>query len=184
MVESGLVVDVVACRACCDIGPEARRRLALAARIAVSGLHNWAAARPSGKWILNSVVVVGAFVCAALTILLTMLFLFILVNLASLFIIFVFLAFFVVAIFSTIRRFLDFSILRVGFITGLIAVIQLFVKRYASVGGVTLTLNTVYSALLDHNARGKLIFRDYDMSADVHLLGGQVVDSIVSVLHF
>jgi hypothetical protein len=99
MVENGLVVDVVACRACGDIGTEARRRLALTARIAVSGIYNWATARPSGRWVLNSVVVVGAFVCAALSILLIML---ILINLVFFIFIFVFLAFFVVAIFRAI----------------------------------------------------------------------------------
>jgi hypothetical protein len=76
----------------------------------------------------------------------------------------------------------NFFILRVGLITGLFAAIRASANRYNVVGGVTLALNTVESALLGHDACGKFSFREYDMSADVHLLGGQVVDSIVSVL--
>jgi hypothetical protein len=62
------------------------------------------------------------------------------------------------------------------------AAVRVRAKRYSRVGVVASALCTVGSALLGQYALGKLCFREYDMSTDIHLLGGQAVDAIVPVL--
>jgi hypothetical protein len=73
-------------------------------------------------------------------------------------------------------------ILGVGVTVVIGAAVRVHAKRYARVVVIALALRAVGSALLGQYALGKLCFREHDMSTDVHLLGGQVLDAISSVL--